>query len=91
MIEGRWYDLPEGDGSRIRRSKWVVASMIAIALIVIGAAIFLVAFAAKTNPAASIIGLILAAISLALLNNAGIPIGIVDQYLQTGNKVISGK
>lgn len=91
MVEGRWHDLPEANGFKIERPKWVLALIIGAAVIVAGGAIFLVAFAAKTSPAASIIGLILAGAALALLNNVGISTGLIDQYLQTGSKIISSK
>lgn len=91
MIEGRWHDLPEASGFKIERPRWLLVMIIGTAIIIIGGAIFLVAFAAKTSPAASIVGLILAGAALALLNNAGIPTGLIDQYLQTGSKIVPNK
>lgn len=79
MIEGQWYNLPEASDVNIKRPRWLFALTISAAIIIIGAAIFLVAFAAKTSPAASIVGLILAAVSLALFNSIGIPVGLIDQ------------
>jgi len=91
MVENRWYDLPEANGFKPQRPRWLFILTIGMAILIIGAAIFVVAFAAKTGPVASIIGLILAAIALALLNSAGVSTSLIDQYLQTGSKIIPGK
>jgi hypothetical protein len=91
MVENRWYDLPEANDFKVQRPRWFFILTIGAAVIIIGAAIFLVAYAAKTGPVASVIGLILVAIALALLNNVGISTSLIDQYLQTGSKVIPGK
>ena len=91
IAESRWYDLPEASDFKIIRSRWIFILRIGSAAIIIGGAIFLLAFAAKAGPAVSIIGLILLGIALALLNSAGISTTVIDQYLQTGSKVISRK
>ena len=52
---------------KIIRSRWIFILRIGSAAIIIGGAIFLLAFAAKAGPAVSIIGLILLGIALALL------------------------
>jgi hypothetical protein len=91
IVENRWYDLPEEEGFKTERPRWLYVLQISGGILIIGAAIFLTAFAAKIGPAASILTLILFAVAIGLLNSAGISTGVIDRYIQTGSKVMSGK
>jgi hypothetical protein len=91
MAEGKWFELPEADGFVIRRSKLVPALQITGATALIGAAIALIVFLPKAEAAASIGALILVSAAMPLLNSAGISTTLINQSLQAGSKVISGK
>jgi hypothetical protein len=91
LAENRWYDLPEEEVLETEHPRWLYVLQIGGAIVVIGGAITLTAFAAKVGPVAPVLTLILFALAIALLNSAGISTGVIDRYVQTGSKVMSGK
>jgi hypothetical protein len=89
IAKNRWYDLPEEEAGLIERPRWLYVLQIIGAILIIGGAISLTAFAAKLGPASSILTLVLLALAIGLLNSAGISTGVIDRYVQTGSKVMS--
>jgi len=90
LTDGRWYDLPEAEyGHRV--STWLVVVEILGAIIAIGSALTVIGLASRLGPVAAVLSTVLAAVGVYLLNVAGLPIGILERYVEAGERVASDK
>jgi hypothetical protein len=90
MIDGRWYDLPEGDEFAFENPRRTFILKIGGAVAIVVVIVLLAVLARKIGSGYSVLILILAPLAARLLSSAGIPIGVINQYMQTTSKIVPG-
>jgi hypothetical protein len=88
LADGRWYDLPEAPYVR-QMSRTRTVFLVFLALALVGVTAYGVSFI--PSPAGPVVSVIVAAVAVAIVNAAGLPVALTERFISAGSDLTGGR